>query len=377
MKEITTEEDVLDIIADAKAEDIPYERVFSSMCTYPHPIAIKAHNLFLSSNAGDPGIFKGANHLENKVISMIGELFHKKGACGYISTGGTESNLQAIRMARNLKRRKKPNFIVSEMGHFSFDKTADILGVRLKKAKVRDDLTVDPDSVRKLIDEDTIAMVGIAGTTEFGQIDPIDELSEIALDEDVFLHIDGAFGGFVIPFLDKKYKFDFELDGVSSISVDPHKMGMSVIPSGAIMIRDIKYLQCLEVSTPYLSSKSQFTLTGTRSGASIAATYAVLTYLGWNGLKKEVKRCLHMTDLIVESMQDMDIYPVVDPKMNVLALNVPKLCDVFNNLWKTGWCVSKTRQPKALRLVVMPHITEEIINDFLKDFKKVLKDIVG
>jgi len=374
MRETTKEEDVLNLVRAAKAEDIPYERVFSSMCTYPHPIAIKAHNLFLSSNAGDPGIFKGANHLENRVISMIGELFHKKDACGYISTGGTESNLQAIRMARNLKRRKKPNFIVSEMGHFSFDKTADILGVRLKKAKVRDDLTVDPDAVRDLIDDDTIAIVGIAGTTEFGQIDPIKELSEIALEKDVFLHIDGAFGGFVIPFLDKKYMFDFELDGVSSISVDPHKMGLSVIPSGALLIRDRKYLKCLEVSTPYLSSKSQFTLTGTRSGASIAATYAVLMYLGWDGFKSMVKRCLHMTDLIVDGMKDLDVYPVIDPKMNVLALKVTKLCEIFDNLWKEGWCVSKTRRPKALRLVIMPHITEEIINDFLEDFKKVLRE---
>jgi len=373
MREITKEEDVLDLIRRAKSEDIPYERVFSSMCTYPHPIAVKAHNLFLSSNAGDPGIFKGTNYLENKVIYIIGELLHKKDACGYISTGGTESNLQAIRMARNIKRGKKPNFIVSAMGHFSFDKTADILGVKLKKAKVRKDLTVDPDSVRELIDNDTIAIVGIAGTTEFGQIDPIEELSEIALEKNVFLHIDGAFGGFVIPFLDKKYPFDFELEGVSSISIDPHKMGLSVIPSGALLIRDKKYLKCLEVYTPYLSSKSQFTLTGTRSGASIAATYAVLTYLGWNGFKSMVDRCLHMTDLIIEGMKDLDIYPVIDPKMNVLALNVPKICNIFDNLWKKGWCVSKTRKPKALRLVVMPHITEDIVYAFLKDFKDVLR----
>jgi tyrosine decarboxylase/aspartate 1-decarboxylase len=372
-----SEDGVIKLLEEARSMDIDYRRVFSSMCTIPHPIAVKAYDMFIASNAGDPGIFRGTKKLEEETIGIIGELLHKRDAYGYISTGGTESNLQAIRMARNIKKRERPNFVVSEMGHFSFEKGGDILGVETRRAEVKDDLTVDINSVKELIDENTIGIVGIAGTTEFGQIDPIDELSKIALKEDLFLHVDAAFGGFVIPFLKKKYPFDFELEGVSSISIDSHKMGLSVIPAGGLLVRRKEDLKELEVDTPYLSSKSQYTLSGTRSGAAIAAVYAVLKYLGRKGLKKIVGRCLDLTNELVDRMRGFDVHPVGEPKMNVLALNVPNLDTVFKELWENGWCVSMTRRPRALRLVIMPHIDGAIIEEFSNDLSEMISNTDG
>jgi tyrosine decarboxylase/aspartate 1-decarboxylase len=86
--------------------DVPYTRVLSSMCTLPHPIAIKAHIEFISVNLGDPAIFRGSAKLEKVVISMIGKILHHTNAKGYVASGGTEANIQAIidEFIRDLKK---------------------------------------------------------------------------------------------------------------------------------------------------------------------------------------------------------------------------------------------------------------------------------
>ena len=89
------------------------------------------------------------------------------------------------------------------------------------------------DTAAGFIDRNTICLVGVAGTTEYGMVDPIEDLSKIACEHDIFLHVDAAFGGMVIPFLERPIPFDFALPGVTTIAVDPHKMGMSTIPAAS------------------------------------------------------------------------------------------------------------------------------------------------
>jgi tyrosine decarboxylase/aspartate 1-decarboxylase len=84
------------ILYDLKSKDTPYERVLSSMCTYPHPVAVAAHQRFIETNLGDPGLFAGTAEIEQEVVRMMGALFGNPDAHGYITTGGTESNIQAI-----------------------------------------------------------------------------------------------------------------------------------------------------------------------------------------------------------------------------------------------------------------------------------------
>lgn len=372
MNEPYEENDVIRILEKAKSENFPFERILSSMCTRPHPIAVRAHSMFIESNLGDPGLFPGVTGLEDEVIKMLGSLLHKPDAKGYITTGGTESNIQAIRAVMNTRGRG--NIIVPESAHFSFDKISNLLGIGIKKADSDEEFKVDVGSVESLIDEKTIGLVGIAGTSEHGQIDPIPELSRIAVESNLFLHVDAAFGGFVIPFLRRNYKFDFSLPGVSSISIDPHKMGMSVIPSGALLFRDESYLRSMDISTPYLTSKSQFTLTGTRSGASAAATYAVMKHLGWNGFERIVKNCMELTNRLIERTTEFGFHPVIEPVMNVVNLKVPKTRKVVSSLEKKGWKVSMTRDI-ALRLVIMPHVTKPILDSFLDDLRDVVDEM--
>jgi tyrosine decarboxylase/aspartate 1-decarboxylase len=366
--------DIISSLMQAKSTDLHYEKVLSSMCTYPHPIAVEAHKLFIESNMGDYGLFMGTYELEQSVLNMLGNLLNHSHPYGYLTTGGTESNIQAIRAMRNACRSiQNPNIVVPTSAHFSFDKIADILKIEVRKAQVLSDLTVDINHVSDLIDQNTIGLVGIAGSTEFGQVDPISKLSHIAFEKGIFLHVDAAFGGFVLPFINKDLPFDFSLPGVTSIAIDPHKMGMSTIPSGALLFREEKMMDFLRVDTPYLTISSQCTLTGTRSGASVAATYAVMKHLGRDGYTQVVSRCMSLTQLLLQEAEKIGLHPVIDPVMNILALSVCQPKKIRKELANQfGWQVSVTREPLSIRLVIMPLMTESNILAFVKDLKSVL-----
>ncbi|MFZ3060600.1 MAG: tyrosine decarboxylase MfnA [Candidatus Methanoperedens sp.] len=369
------EHKVMALLKNAMRKDTSYEKVLSAMCTRPHPVAIKAHLQFIESNMGDFGLFPGTKELEEKVIKMMGDMLGDKNACGYITTGGTESNIQALRTARNLCKKKHPNVVVPASAHFSFDKIADLLGIEIRKAGLDSEFKVDMESAGALIDDNTIALVGIAGSTEFGQIDPIDKLAELALSNNLFLHVDAAFGGFVIPFLDRKYDFDFSVKGVTSITADPHKMGMSTIPAGGLLFKEEACLLPLEIDTPYLTIRKQHSLTGTRSGGAVAAAYAVMMHLGIEGYREIVGRCMKMTGRLVEGAKEFGVEPLIDPVMNIVALDVPELDEVRKMLRVKGWTTSITRTPRAMRLIIMPHLSEEALELFISDLGACLKKI--
>ncbi len=363
--------DIIDELRRYREMDIPYSRVLSSMCTTPHPVALEAHRIFVETNLGDPGIFIGTTELEKRVIRMLGEILSNPDAAGYISSGGTEANIQGIRAARNLKRIRDPNIVIPKSAHFSFEKIGDILGVEIRRAPLDNDYRVDVAEVERMVDERTVAIVGIAGTTELGQVDDIEALGEIASESDVFLHVDAAFGGLVLPFMDKRIPFDFEIDGVSSITVDPHKMGMATIPAGGILFRSERFLRALEVETPYLTSKYQYTLTGTRPGTGVASTYAVLRHLGFEGMKEIVERCLRNTRILVEEMRDIGFEPVIEPIMNVVSFHAENADRLKDELYRRRWVISTIREPEAIRMVIMPHVTEEVIKEFVSELRVV------
>ncbi|TGC09007.1 tyrosine decarboxylase MfnA [Methanolobus halotolerans] len=383
MNEIgVSEEEIFTLLDNAKKKDFRYQRVLSSMCTYPHEIAVKAHMQFIESNMGDFGLFRGTHEMEKEIILMLGEIYGCSSVEGYLTTGGTESNIQAVRAMRNFSRDKgsydsskvRPNIVVPASAHFSFDKISDILDVDVRKADLDNDMKVSVPSMESLIDENTVGLVAIAGSTEFGQVDPIVEISELAISRSLPLHIDAAFGGFILPFLPVKYKFDFSLPGITSIAVDPHKMGLSTIPSGVLLFRDFEYINHLRVHAPYLTVDTQYTLTGTRSGGAVAATYAVMMFLGKKGYTEVVNKCMELTRYLVKKVQSIGIQPAIDPVMNVVTLYVPHPTSLRTRLCREyDWHVSITQNPKALRIVIMPHLDFDIIDMFVDDLEKALK----
>ncbi len=316
---------VFELLKNYKKRDMTHKsgRILGSMCTCPHEVGLQAYTMFLESNLGDPGLFQGTKAMENEVIATLGELLGNGNVYGHIITGGTEANIMAMRAARNIRRIKDPEIIVPKSAHFSFKKAADILSLKLKEAQLDNDYRVDINSVKELISDNTVAIVGIAGTTELGKIDPIEELSDICNEKEIFLHVDAAFGGFSIPFLNQlgyhMPKFDFSLPGVSSVTIDPHKMGLAPIPTGGILFRDKSYLDVMNVETPYLTEENQSTIVGTRTGASTAATWALLKYLGDEGYQKIVKKCMELTHLLAGGIKDAGFQLVTEPQLNIVA----------------------------------------------------------
>ncbi len=372
-------EEVLKRIREFKKEDLTYGsgRILGSMCTSAHPLAKKVYCEFLDSNLGDPGLFRGTRALEIEVIKMLGGLLGRPRATGHIVTGGTEANIMAMRAARNLNPTGKPEIIAPRSAHFSFKKAADILGLRLKEAELDQDYRVDVDSVQELVSDNTVAIIGVAGTTELGKIDPIPELSRLCYDEKIYLHVDAAFGGFIIPFLQELGydlpDFDFRLDGVTSVTIDPHKMGLAPIPSGCILFRSREYLDSISIETPYLTEKQQSTIAGTRSGASAAATWAVMKYMGREGYRKIAEQSMKMTYYLIHELKENGFRIVTEPQLNIVAFNSPRMSpeDLAHKLGLMGWAVSISSYPRAVRVVLMPHIRKEHIKLFIEDLSSL------
>jgi tyrosine decarboxylase/aspartate 1-decarboxylase len=191
--------------------------------------------------------------------------------------------------------------------------------------------------------------------------------------------VDAAFGGFVIPFLvELGYslpKFDFELTGVSSITIDPHKMGLSTIPAGALLYRQKEFLDKINVDAPYLISLKHSTLSGTRNSAAVAAAYAVLRHLGRDGFREVIKTCMDNTLYLASRVKGFGLELVIEPVMNVLGIKLHDPEKVCSSLASQNWFVSKGRYPKCLRIVVMPHVTRTVLDEFLPAFENTCRSL--
>ena len=352
--------------------------ILGSMCTQPHPIAREVYLQFLETNLGDPELCPGTKEIETRFLQFIAELLHgPKTSTGQIVSGGTEGNITAMWMAKQLSGKKEILLPVS--AHFSFQKIASLVGMKLIEIPLTKDYTINLTQLKKKITKRTAAVIGLAGSTELGIIDPLPEINEICLDNNLFFHVDAAFGGFVIPFLkDLGYHvpdFDFRLKGVSTISIDSHKMGYAAIPLGTLMIRKKQWLETISVTSPYISSEKQAGILGTRSGAPVAAAYAVAQYLGYNGYREIVRSCMAVTTYTEQHIKELGLHLVVEPTMNVIGVRLKKPGLVVKKLSENGWRVNKVSRLSCIRLVLMPQITKKIIDDFIPVLKKTCREV--
>jgi tyrosine decarboxylase/aspartate 1-decarboxylase len=359
-------------------------RILGSMCTYPHRLARQVYAEFLEKNLGDPGLFPATAEIEREVIQTLGELLSNPHASGNIVTGGTEANVLALWAFKNLRMKNGGEIVVPVSAHCSFDKAASLLGFKIVRVGLNNGFQVDVEAARKAITPKTIALVGIAGTTGLGVVDPIDELSDLALEHNLLLHVDAAFGGFVLPFLKelgyKTPEFDFSLPGVSSITIDPHKMGLAPIPAGGILFRNEELRKAIAWKVPYLAGGEieQSTFVGTRSGASVIAVWALLRHLGREGYRKIVERCMRVTWKLAEGVKQVDGLDILTkPVTNVVGIKSEdfdiKL--IAEKLREKGWAVALF--PRYIRIVLMPHIHESHVERFLEDLKRIVKELKG
>jgi glutamate/tyrosine decarboxylase-like PLP-dependent enzyme len=245
---------------------------------------------------------------ESEIIAMTLDMLHGEAArgrghqpCGVIGSGGSESIVSAIYAHREWGRVEKgieaPEMILPETAHVAFDKGAHYFGVKVVRAPVDPRTTlVDVDFVRKHLSPRTVLLVGSAGNYPYGTIDPIEALSELALEHGTGLHVDGCLGGFILPWGEALgYEippFDFRLPGVTTISADTHKYGYGPKGTSVLLFRD----KSLRRHQYYVRSDwkggmyASPGIGGSRSGGLIAATWAVMVALGRRGYLEKARK---------------------------------------------------------------------------------------
>ncbi|MFO7792767.1 MAG: tyrosine decarboxylase MfnA [Candidatus Saliniplasma sp.] len=360
-----TEKEILKEINKAKELDFDFSsgKILGSMCTESVDVGKKVHKMFLESNLGNPGLYEGTKDIEKKVHEAVGSLIGSEFEEVLSVGGATEGNIIALWRARNVSGKRK--VLIPESAHFSFQKACNLLDMEPIYIPLDDDYRVDVSIIKEEIDEKTAAVVGIAGTTELGQIDPIDEIAELC--DDTFFHVDAAFGGFVLPFLKELeyeqtcYQFDFK--NIDTYVLDPHKMGMSTIPFGLMFSKEGSPLS---IESPYLTGKDQKTIRGTRSSAPIPAFWATLNYLGKEGYLKIVDKCMENTYYLIEKMEELGFEPIIVPIMNIASFHHEDPKSTVKAMKKEGFNISRTVNPPGLRFVVMPHVSKSSIDEMIR-----------
>jgi tyrosine decarboxylase/aspartate 1-decarboxylase len=371
---------VLDALEKRLSSDLTFSsgHILGSMCSAPDPIAPTVFSSYLEKNIGDPGLFPATVDLEKEVIQTIGSMLGGREVSGSVLTGGTEANILAMWAAKRKAGASRRQVILPESAHFSFDKAADMMDLELIRIPLDKDHRVRVEGVAAAISDRTMAIVGVAGSTGLGTVDPLSELSELALEHDLFFHVDAAFGGFVLPFLaEAGYPappFGFSLAGISSITIDPHKMGRSALPAGCLIFRNAGFEEYTETKVTYLSGgeTTQHTVTGTRSGASVASVWAVLQRHGRAGYVETVKRAMQTTHWLVEEVRKIPgVSVVVNPTVNIIGIATDRgnVKALVAELRARGWATSLF--DGYLRVAVMPHLTPDLLRPFLSTLAEI------
>ncbi|MEA1924827.1 MAG: tyrosine decarboxylase MfnA [Candidatus Altiarchaeota archaeon] len=367
-------DDVLDKLRGLREKDPFFAdgRILSSVCTEPSDVSLEAFRIFSDVNVLDRFVFPNSGELERDVIKWYSSLLGGKNLWGYITSGGTEANIQALWAAKK-KYPGKKEILVPKSAHYSLDKAADLLELEIKWIPLDEDFRADVDSIREGISDETLAVVLTAGTSALGAVDPIAEVNGLC--GDVFFHVDAAFAGMVLPFLENSERIDFGLRNIDSLTIDPHKMGYTPIPSGCILFRDESYMNNLRFKPSYLEEPLP-TLTGSRSAGFIAAVWANLMFYGVDGFRSKVGGCMENTRFLLSLLEDVDgITPVIEPEINFVALTSDSMPQVYGLLLKRGWALSLDRKTNSIRVVVMPHVTKEVLEDFVGDLRECMNSI--
>jgi tyrosine decarboxylase/aspartate 1-decarboxylase len=248
-----------------------------------------------------------------------------------------------------------------------------------------DNFQLDLNHLESLVNDNTCAVVGVAGTTSLGLIDPIEEIGECIEGRDIFFHVDAAFGGFVLPFLKELgYSvpaWDFSVKSVDSITADAHKMGLGIIPSGGYFIRDVSILKKTGFEIPYLAGGNfkHFHIVGTRPGSPIIAFWATIKHLGVNGFKEIVKKCMENTKFLSQRISEIDgVKLAVDPVMNIVGITTESgksICELEKSLRDNKWMLGKFLDFNLVRVVIMPHVKREHLIEFSSDLEKIVKKL--
>lgn len=337
-----------------------------------HEIGRQAFNAFFTENAlGARRAFPSLLRMEQEVVGMGLDLFHAPhDAAGNMTSGGTESIVMAVKACRDWSRAQRGDasfrgtIVAPVTAHPAFNKAAALMDLTVRRVPVRDDYRADVPAMQAAIDADTIMLIGSAPCFPFGVIDPLSELSELALAHGVWLHCDACVGGWMAPFAADIGRtipaFDLGLPGVCSLSADLHKFGFCPKPSSVVFYRSTA-LQAHQEMVFDVWPSGRFgtqTLVGTRSGGAVAASWAVMRYLGRNGYRDIARQVLAMRDAYIADLQTIPGMTIRGtPELAIIAFG----CDdidmgqVATQLGERGWVPGIVASPPSLHLNLSLH----------------------
>lgn len=383
-----TRADVLQALHELKSGDVNWQGGRSPAFVFKAEDEVDAVGreafveYFVENALGASSAFPSVRQLEQQVISMALDLLHApEGAAGFMTTGGSESILLAVRACREQTRKARGNarhygnIVASETLHPAFDKAASMMDIEIRRVPVRADLSADVAGIEAAIDADTILLVGSAPNFPYGMVDPIAELSELALRRKVWLHVDACVGGYLAPFARMLGRpvpeFDFALPGVRSISADLHKYGFCPKPASTVLYRQADDAAFQPFSFDGWPSGRFLTTTavGSRPAGGVAAAWAVMQHLGIDGYLRIAKRLLDGVDRYRAGLASIDGIELVGrPDLAIVVWGSREL-DAYviaSRLGKKGWQPSLTRRPRAVhRMMSMLHVdsSDEYLND--------------
>ena len=350
----------------------------------------EAYGLFAHANVLQRDMYPSATKLEAEIVAMTASMLHGEAAeavCGVVTFGGTESLINPMLVYRERGRVEKgithPEVIAPVTAHVALQKAAHMLGITLLRAPVGADFRADVGWVRDHVGPNTVAMVGSAGNYPHGLIDPIEELSEIALQHDLGLHVDGCMGGFILPWGERLGydipRFDFRVPGVTSLSADTHKYGYALKGTSVLLYRSPalrRYQYCNYPDWPggvYLSPG----LSGSRSGGVVAATWAAMVSLGERGYLENAARIFSAAATIragIESIPELELFG--DPTF-LIAFRSPSL-DIYrvnDALITRGWRLNALQLPPGLHFcVTLPNTAPGVAETFIEDLRAAVAD---
>jgi sphinganine-1-phosphate aldolase len=348
--------------------------------------------LFSHMNVLQRDMYPSATKFEGEILSMALGLLNAEAAdrdgdapCGVVTFGGSESLFEVVLVYRERGRERgiaEPEMVIPATAHVALDKAAHYLGVRLVHAPVGDDFAVEVDAVAEAIGPDTVALVGSAGTYPHGVIDPIEALSELALEHDLGLHVDGCLGGFILPWAERLGRevptWDFRLPGVTSISADTHKYGYAPKGTGVLLYRN-----------PELRRRQYFVYTawpggvyaspgiaGSRSGGLIAATWAALVSLGEEGYLELAEPILATAAQLRATVESVPELRTLGRSPFMVAFGSDEL-DVWHlndALQDRGWRLNGCQHPAGLHFcVTRPNTQPGVAEAFAEDLRAAVE----
>ena len=344
---------------------------------------VKLFPYFNKSNPLHTNLYPCVRKMEQECIAIMIQLFNgNKETCGVFTSGGTDSILMACKTYRDYSLKEKgissPEIIVSSSAHCAFNKACKYFNIKLVVIPTTEKGYYDIYKLNKKINKNTILIVGSTPSYNLGLIDQCCSLNSIALKHKIPLHLDACIGSFLINFTD--YKYDFSLDGVTSISADFHKYGQSPKGASSILYKNrefMKYQYFIDEKWSggiYASS----TFSGSRCGNIVALTWATLMYFGNDGYKSNYNHIVLLKTYFINKIKRIpELYIYGNPQLSIIGVNSNSLNInlIADELKSKKWEVNVIQNPEGFHFCITSYHTKEVIDNFLYDLNNIVNNL--